>query len=168
MARAKISIEQKKIIINLYDKGELLSDIEKALNINESSVRVFVFRYKKNKAITQPRGHRRKIINEIHESRIIELIEEECQLTLEEISEKIEDEFGIKVSISTVHRCLHDLHFSFKRIVPVPERRNTSSTIENRYQYDLQFNALRAEMDRVFFLDETGVQIHARTDYGQT
>ena len=77
-------------------------------------------------------------------------------------------EFGIRFSISTVNRYIDDLHFSFKRICPVPERRNTASTIQARFEYAIKFNKIRHHLDKIFFIDETGIQIHARTNYGRS
>ena len=78
------------------------------------------------------------------------------------------EKFGMDVCPSTVGNYLHSsLDFSFKRISPVPERWNDPDIISLRRDYAFKFKFL--DMDRncskLFFIGETGIQIHARLNY---
>ena len=50
----------------------------------------------------------------------------------------------------------------------VPVARNSSTTIKTRYNFAVKFSELVASQRKLFFIDETGIQVHARTNYGRS
>lgn len=58
------------------------------------------------------------------------------------------------------------MNYSFKRVSPVPERRNSEDVIRKRKEYAFKFLEMDQHREKVFFLDETGIQVHARLNYG--
>ena len=58
MNREKISEDRKKLIIDRFNNSERAIYIANSLNMNVNTVRCVVRRFKKNKVISLPRGHR--------------------------------------------------------------------------------------------------------------
>ncbi|KAI5154726.1 hypothetical protein ENBRE01_3451, partial [Enteropsectra breve] len=83
----------------------------------------------------------KKITDEIRDS-IRQWIDENCGLTLKELACKVEDKYGIAVSITTSNRTIGSFNYSFKRTSLIPERRNCPGTIETRKNYGINFNNL--------------------------
>ncbi len=77
-------------------------------------------------------------------------------------------EFNISLSQSTVERALKHFHYSFKRVTLVPISRNTPQVIDKRYDYAIDYNRMMVEREKIFFLDETGIQIFSRATYGRS
>jgi hypothetical protein len=73
-----------------------------------------------------------------------------------------------QISLSTVNRAIQNFHYSVKRISFVPERRNTPDTIEARFDYAVQYNRIMLERDKIFFIDEYGIQVNSRVSYGRS
>jgi hypothetical protein len=69
------------------------------------------------------------------------------------------NQMEIRISRATVDRTLRSFHYSFKRVTLVHINRNTPSVIERRFEYAVQYNEMMVEKEKIFFLDETGVQI---------
>ena len=87
---------------------------------------------------------------------------------MESIAEKVFTEFSIRVSRTGIDNYLKSIHYSFKRISFVPVARNSTTTLDIRYNYAVKFSELVASQRKLFFIDETGVQVHARTNYGRS
>ncbi len=100
--------------------------------------------------------------------KICDWVDEDCELTLKKLVEKCFNEWQIVISPSTVDRTLKQFHYSFKRLTLIPERRNSPDVIEKRHQYAVEYNRLMPEREKMFFLDETGVQIFSRSSYGRS
>ena len=82
-----------------------------------------------------------------------------------DLANRVRDTFGIVIGKTTIFNFLDDLHLTFKRISPIPQRHNCSSTIEQRTQYAHKFMEL--DQDSIIFVDEAGVSLHCRYNYGR-
>ncbi|XP_074593545.1 uncharacterized protein LOC141849223 [Brevipalpus obovatus] len=163
---APITKEIKQLIIDAYRAGQQVKDISKNLNVNLNSVKTVIFRFKKDQKLERERGHRPKKLEQHQVEIIRSWFEDRCQTTLQEAADKCEEEFGIKVCPSTICNYLDRIHFSFKRISPVPERRNSPENIRSRKEYARKFLQLDRLRDKIFFIDETGIAVHCRLNYG--
>ncbi|KAI5154526.1 hypothetical protein ENBRE01_3401, partial [Enteropsectra breve] len=85
----------------------------------------------------------RKLTDEMRTA-IRSWIDADCGLSLKSLAEKVEADFGLTVSKSTIDRCISAFNYSSKRKSLIPERRNCPSTIEKRKEYALVFNSLLA------------------------
>jgi hypothetical protein len=87
---------------------------------------------------------------------------------LAQLRDKCLQEFdGInELSIWTVDRALREFHYSFKRLRLVPVARNTPDVINKRFEYAVKYNQLMTEKDKLFFIDEMGVQVWPREGFG--
>jgi len=113
-------------------------------------------------------GHRPQILNDEQKEKICDWIDENCQLTLKQTVQKCYEEWNLKLSPSTVDRALRDFHYTVKQITLIPEKRNTIEVISKRYDYAIEYNQMMAEKEKMYFIDETGIQIWTRANYGRS
>jgi hypothetical protein len=84
-----------------------------------------------------------RVVNSELKTCINGIINEDCTRTLSEIKQLTEERIGVTTSLSTLHRTIEGLNFSLKRIVISPIARNTQRTIEERYDYAVEFIGLK-------------------------
>ena len=71
------------------------------------------------------------------------------------------------VCAKAIGNYLDKLYITLKRVSPVPIARNTDNVIESRHEYAVNFSTLIASQAKIFFADETGIQVCCRTGYGR-
>ena len=57
------------------------------------------------------------------------------------------------------------MHFSVKRILPIPVSRNTPENIKVRRAYGYKFLKMDRGRDNVFYIDGTGIAVRIRLNY---
>ncbi|XP_074604051.1 uncharacterized protein LOC141857452 [Brevipalpus obovatus] len=149
-SRNKVSKEVRALVLSLFRKGEKQSDIAAKLELNYNTVRSIVFSEKKFGGEARPRGHRKPKLNSEHiDIDIIKSkLDDNCLLTREDLADMIEENFNIS------------------RSFPIPGRRNDPSVIHQRPDYGFKFLDMDRDRNKIFFIDETGIQVHARLNYG--
>lgn len=115
-------------------------------------MRSIINRFKKFGRENRTKGHRPRKLTPNQVELIKCYVDEDCTRTLETIKDFILSQFNIELSTTSVHRYLSTLHYSLKRISPIPVRRNCQSTIEERFRYALKFSEIDGMRNRVFFL----------------
>ena len=163
----RISDSERNLIIKLYEEGKRIKFISDMLDLKSATVNSVVQTYKKFGSIKRKRGHRKSKLNELQKNEMKSWLDENCQLTLEDLANRVEEKFQIKVSTTTVFSYLDKLHFSVKKISRVPLRRNCASTIETRFNYAKKFME-RIDQSSTIFIDETGIALHCRSSYGRS
>lgn len=168
MPRVKISNEKRKLIVDAYNRGDALHIISTALDVKYETVRKVIRVYKESGRIEKlKKGHRPKkfTVNEMEQ--ICDWVDRDCTVTSNELVRKCQDIFNKNVSRSTINRCLKDFHYTLKNVRLIPERRNSEDVIEQRYNYAIRFLEMVTHPERLFFLDETGIQIFSRVSRGR-
>lgn len=128
-------------------------------------------KYKKNGQIfKKKRGHRPPILSDDQKEQLCDWVDEDCTLRLIDLKTKLMAKYPQIVTIgrTTIANSLKKFHYSFKRVTPVPEGRNTPEAIESRYRYAFQYNQMMGEKHKMLFIDETGYQISSRAKYGRS
>ena len=71
------------------------------------------------------------------------------------------DVYNIQVSNSCIDRVLRNFHYTIKKVDTIPDARNRSSTIEQRFKYSIRFRDLEQEIpiENFIFVDEVGFSI---------
>ena len=167
----KISNELRERIINSFNKGFRVKDIGLMFKVNPKTVSKICQTYVKTNVIHKRKGgHRRPKLNDIQKDQIMDWIEENCTLSLKQIRDKLLDRYPDiqRISLETLNKVFKEFHYSFKRVTLVPERRNTTEVIESRFRYAVLYNQMMINKNKVFFVDETGVQVHSRRRYGRS
>lgn len=166
-----ISNEIREIIINKLNSGLSIKTVAEMYGQKPNTITKLYKKYEKTGMTKKQNcGHRNKILSDIHIENICDWLQIDCTLTLKQLQTKILTNFPeiTKISLTTIDRALKEFHFSFKRITFVPEARNTPETIQKRFDYAIQYNKMMINKDRMFFIDETGIQIFSRATYGRS
>ena len=84
-------------------------------------------------------------------------VDDDCLLTLNQLRVKVADVYNIQVSNSCIDRVLRNFHYTIK-VDTIPDARNRSSTIEQRFKYSIRFRDLEQEIpiENFIFVDEVG------------
>lgn len=166
----KISNEVRTLIIRAMNDGSSAVQIGRHFNVLPDTVRKIYRAYKiTNEVNKRSVGHRPKKFTQEEQEEICNLIDEDCTMTLKQIKTKLlEQNPQLEVSLSTIDRAIKEFHYSVKRISFVPERRNTPDTIQSRFDYAVQYNRIMIDREKIFFIDEFGIQVNSRRSYGRS
>ncbi|XP_053204751.1 uncharacterized protein LOC128389229 [Panonychus citri] len=164
-----VSESIRKLIIEGYKKSYRVSYLAETYNVNENTIKSIIKRFNEFGDVIRPRGKKHKKLNQQQIEKVREYVDEDCTRTLDDIKDFIHEKFQIEISVPTVHRYLNEIHYSFKRLTPVPVRRNNDETIMKRYSYAIEFFELDStSRDKIFFIDEAGIGIHIKVNYGRS
>lgn len=164
-----VSESVKDLVIAGHIEGYRSSYLSETYKVNVNTVNSIIRRFKKYKKDARPRGKKPSKLNEEQINSVREYVDTDCTKSLSEIADFIHSNFGIQVCLSTVHRYLEKIHYTFKRLSPIPARRNCEATINHRYNYALRFFEIDSvARNRIYFIDEAGIAIHIRTNYGRS
>lgn len=168
--KAVISDEVRSLIIRGMNSGHSSTIIGQQFSVRPNTVRKMYANYRKTNQIKKKSGgHRPKKLTIEQKEALCNWIDEDCSLTLQKLRTKLlEENPQLQVSISTISRAFREFHYSMKRISFVPERRNTPETIQARFDYAVQYNRIMVEREKIFFIDECGVQVYSRMAYGRS
>lgn len=85
-----------------------------------------------------------------------------------EIQDYIETSFGIKYSISGTTALLHRLNFSYKKVIAVPQKANTTKSLEKQMIFEQDYKNLKENLkdeDDIYFLDGVHPTHNTKTGY---
>jgi transposase len=170
--RKRLTDETRKRISESYNRGHTISFISDFFGIPESTVRNVVKVFLKTGRIASlPSGGCKniKISSEI-KSRIIQIVDETPDISLKRIAVKVNEEFSINLGRSTIDSCLDNFHYTLKKLILVPEQRNTPENITSRYNYALEFLSILGSTSdtNIFFVDEVGYNVSMRSRRGRS
>lgn len=170
MQEGKKQLEQnvREIIIRKHNSGKNPKKIAEELELNRKTVSSVIFNYKKTGRIfaKRIRTPKNKIIGESGRQLIILAIENDVSIPLKSLKIKLMEDLGIAASITTISKCLDELNYSFKRVVLIPEVRNSHELIENRFIYCS--NYILYDENKIIFIDEFGISCSSRVGYGRS
>ena len=167
-SKKQLSNDIREKIIQKYISGKSTTRISDELDIHCSTINNVLRIYKttmriESISIRAPKV--KKITVEIA-TFIKNAIDEDVSVTLDVLQNKILTLKNILVSKSTINRAISEFNYSFKRVVLIPERRNSAENIELRYNYSNEYLLLNE--DKIIFLDEMGVICSMRCSYGRS
>jgi len=167
-----ISNADREKICKAYNNGNSINTICKAFDIKRTTVHEIVKKFL-NSGLTESQrkgGNRPCKLNDEDKQQILEWVDKNCSLSMQKISNKIYDDFHIRISKPTVMKILKQFHYSLKRIHCIPERRNNQLTIDTRREYALEFVRLLNILpeEKLIFIDEVGFNVSMRTGRGRS
>jgi transposase len=161
--------EIRNLIIERLNDGQPPKDVSLLYDVKYETVRSIYKTYLKDGRVEKKKtGHRKSLLSDQQKEKICDWVDDDCHLTLEQLKRKCLEEFNISLSVSTVERALKEFHYTIKRVHRIPNRRNDSSVIQKRFDYAINYNRMMVEREKIFFLDETGIQIFSRASYGRS
>ncbi len=171
-SRRFLSDEIRRLIISHTENGCNVTTIARMMNLPRTTVSTVVSKFRNTGSIDRGNrgGDRRTKLSDEQKENVRTWVNEDATLTLEQLASKVQQEYSLSVSYSTINRCLNNFHYTLKTGVVVPERRNVEATIEERLSYAISFNDLLLTIDdsRFVFIDEVGFSVSLRTRRGRS
>ena len=165
-----LSNEKRALIIDLFNQGKSNTEIVSVLNCSRfqvyRAIKVFNETGRIEKKTTG--GLKKKKLSTEHTEFILNIIDEDCSVTLNQLKKMIKDQFDLNVSIPLISKVIGDFSYSFKRVGLVPERRNCPEVLDQRKKYvSTVCQIIAMGKKEIFYLDETGFNICMRSIYGR-
>lgn len=155
----QISMDTKKIIINLKNDGKSLSEIAEIVKRPRSSVQYVIQQFKKTKTIAnKPRSGRPRKIDHRLEKRIVRSVNENPKISACVIAGNLKSTDGLTVDPQTVRNCLKRNGYNGRvsRKKPYVRKANMKKRLEYALEHidkDISF------WDQVIFSDESKFNI---------
>ena len=133
----------------------------KALAENLSIPKTTIYRWisKGNQPDTRG-GPRNCKVKQVHLDFIQALVDENPRITLKVISERIEAQFGFKLSKSTVAKHLDMMTYTLKAVRFVPERANSIVNKNKRSLFCTKLLNYQSTGKPILFMNETNFNLH--------
>ncbi|KAL4177471.1 hypothetical protein KRP22_002404 [Phytophthora ramorum] len=107
------------------------------------------------------RGGSSKKLLVVHVDYLLSDIETTPELTLVQMVHLVEQKFDVAVNRETVRRALDARSFTLKKLHRDVVNRNSSINKQKSYEYVIKFYAALANDKKVFYLDETNINLWA-------
>ncbi|KII71570.1 hypothetical protein RF11_04615 [Thelohanellus kitauei] len=153
MPNSKLSDRDRKRIVDAYQKSQKASEISLVLGV--ARIRLTPGRVDSNKrGYTKPEN-----LNEDQKEMIKSWVDNNAGIHLRTIVTKVQEEMDISDGKSTIDRILRRLHYSWKRMSIIPDRRNNESTLNIRERYATRYlELLQSFKEHQFiFIEECAV-----------
>lgn len=166
--KKQISNQLRELVCTKYTAGLGPTQISEDLSLNIKTVTSIINVFKKTGRIHKidAKTGRPKSLNCESRHLIQSQIDNDVSTTLKTIKAKLGEEQGVNVSESTIHRAIADFNYTLKRVCLIPERRNTLSNIESRFNYAADF--MLFDEEKMLFIDEMGLSVSMRIGYGRS
>ena len=113
-------------------------------------------------------GAMNKKLTPSHVNRIVEIIEENNQITLLGICQQMRREFGITVHTSTIHRHLKGKLYTVKKVTSMPLTANSLENRQKRAEFVRQVMCETARQKDIYYQDETNINLSCRRREGRS
>lgn len=153
------------------NSGSTVKNVAQQFSILPNTVRKMYATYRRTNNVAKvSSGHRQPKLSLAQKEQICNWIDDDCSITLRQLREKCLNEWPLlqQISLSTIDRALKSFHYSFKRTSFVPERRNIPEIIQARFDYAVHYNRIMLEREKIYFIDEYGIQVNSRVSYGRS
>lgn len=169
--RNTITDNIRKLIIVNYNDGKTMKELANTFALPKGTINGILSAYKKEGRVEGlERGGSRfcKITLEMKEF-IRHEVDNKCDVTLKCLKEMIMEKFKVSLSQTTIHSCLKDFHYSFKKIKVCAQRSLAPELIQQRLTYATEFQDLLAIKNErnIFFIDEVGFNVSMRSRHGR-
>ena len=104
---------------------------------------------------TSKSGNKKKL-NSKEEEKVKKFVKDTLIEEAKEVQDYISKEFKIKYHINSVINLLHDLGFSYKKVVTIPQKGNSIKSIEKQLVFEAQYKKCKEalkEDENMLFLD---------------
>lgn len=166
--RRRLTNELREMIISKFNAENPFVQIANELELNSKTVATVIRTYKQTNRISSAScnsGRKKKIGPELNQY-IQDQINLDVSVTLKTNKQRIQDNFGTTLSVTTVNKAIENFKYTWKRIERVPAQRNSDNNIRIRQNYASNFMSLSQET--IIYIDETGFNCGMRTNYGRS
>lgn len=168
LSKKQISDSTRIQICSKYTNGKSIAVIAAEVDIQYKAVANIIRTYKLTGRMISKKNRKSKPkkINTDIKTFIDQLIFDDVSVTLKMMKQKINERFNVSVSKSSIQRTLATFNYSFKRVVCVPQARNTRRNIECRYLYAQDM--ILTDENKIIYIDEFGISCSSRKSYGRS
>ena len=99
---------------------------------------------------------------------LVGYVEENPQLSLKEIANKLREETGVQLSTNTVHKHLHGRMYTVKKVLPQPVTMNSAANKEKRATFVRKVMEANGAGKTILYMDETNVNLFLRRSEGRS
>jgi transposase len=156
-------------VIEAVNKKELTQkSIAEIFGVSTYFITTLLERYKKTGDIKpKPMGiHIKPKITPLGEEHILECLANEPDLTLNELCDKYEAHFNIKVGKSSMDRALKRMEVTFKKKSPYDPEKESPRVEKLKQEYCEEIKDIPA--DKIYFIDEMGAGLNLIPNYGRS
>lgn len=116
----------------------------------------------------KPRAGREPTLPKNEQEKIAEFIEEDPEITIEDLKDKIRQRFGVSVSTTTVWRYIEGQLINVKKIHYEPVTMNNLQNRVARKEFLTKLLSYEADQKTIIYLDETNFNVFCRRAYGRS
>lgn len=149
--------------ILLCDKNMSKVEIKEILLLDLQTIRRYINDFKQFRMDSiyfedgrKSRSGNKKEINAQQQEQVKQFVEDNMIEEAKEVQNYIKEKFDISYHINTVIKLLHDLGFSYKKVVTIPQKANTITLTEKQLEFENKYKKLKKELkddENMLFLD---------------
>ena len=149
--------------ILLCDKNMSKTEIKEMLLLDLQTIRRYINDFKQFRMDSidiedgrKNRSGNKKEISPKEEEQVKKFVQDNLIEEAKEVQNYINEEFAISYHINTVIKLLHDLGFSYKKVVAIPQKANTIASTEKQLEFEHKYKKLKDELkvdENILFLD---------------
>jgi transposase len=149
--------------ILLCDKNMSRGEIKEILLLDLQTIRRYINDFKRcgmdsidfEDGRTSRSGNKKEISPQ-QEEQVKKFVQDNLIEEAKEVQNYINEKFDVSYHINTVIKLLHDLGFSYKKVVTIPQKANTTMSIEKQLEFEHKYKKLKDELkedENILFLD---------------
>ncbi len=161
------SVDFRRKVLEIYNNEKISkSAIAKRFNVSRTFIYSILNIFSKTNDVVPKNGivGRKRLIDEPGILKIKSWVEQQPDITEDELCKKYEEEFNIIVSQPTINRTLHRLKLSLKKTLIATEKER-DDVKEKILSYQSEIKTISP--DDMIFIDETGVHCGMETAYAR-
>lgn len=158
------SMRENRIrVVLLCDKNMSKTEIKEILLLDLQTIRRYINDFKQFRMDSidfedgrKSKSGNKKEISEEQEEEVKKFVQDNLIEESKEVQNYIKEKFGISYHINSVIKILHELGFSYKRVVAIPQKANTTGSIEKQLEFENKYKKLKEELkedENILFLD---------------
>lgn len=152
-----ISTPDRRRLVEAHDRGDDYVVVANALGIKKDTAYRII---KRRSTESSKRGGCRqntvKVTAEVTAA-VTQMVDNNCSVTLKQITNKMYDEHNIRLSSTSINRILTGSLYSMKKMQLMPEARNSADNKRKRQVYATWFQGVSDE--DFIFIDESGFDL---------
>ena len=158
------SMRENRIrVVLLCDKNMTKTEIKEILLLDLQTIRRYINDFKQYRMDSidfedgrKSKSGNKKEISPQQEEQVKKFVQDNLIEEAKEVQNYIKEEFDISYHINSVIKLLHDLGFSYKKVVAIPQKANTTASTEKQLEFENKYKKLKKELkedENMLFLD---------------